>query len=121
MSKGRIIIAEDDAIIALDTEIKLNERGYNVVSVVNNGDDCIRVASEYKPDVIIMDIGLKGEMDGIEAARHIHELLSIPIIYLTGNSDKKTLDRLNSAPKSLFLVKPLLDDRLFKALDKVLQ
>ncbi len=118
--KARVIIAEDDAIIALDTELKLNEKGYNVVAVVNSGKDCLKSVKEYGPDIVIMDIGLRGDMDGIETASNIRKEFSIPIIYLTGNSDKRTLDRLEQDSESIFLVKPIVDERLFNALEQAL-
>ncbi len=118
--KARVIIAEDDAIIALDTELKLNEKGYNVVAVVNSGKDCLKSVKEYGPDIVIMDIGLRGDMDGIETATNIRKEFSIPIIYLTGNSDKRTLDRLEQDSESIFLVKPIVDERLFNAMEQVL-
>lgn len=82
----RILIVEDEAITALDLKYSLEELGYEVVDTVDTGQDAIDTAIETKPDVVLMDIKLKGAMEGIEAAEIISEY-KIPIIYLTANTD----------------------------------
>ena len=86
----RILIVEDEAITALDLKYSLEELGYEVIDTVDTGQDAIDTAAETIPDVVLMDIKLKGDMEGIEAAEVISEL-RIPIVYLTANTDTDTL------------------------------
>ena len=81
----RILIVEDEAITALDLKYSLEELGYEVIDTVDTGQDAIDTAAETIPDVVLMDIKLKGDMEGIEAAEVISEL-RIPIVYLTANT-----------------------------------
>lgn len=100
-----ILIVEDEAITALDLEMELEDRGFNVVGIVDTGIDAINEASELRPDIVIMDIQLKGEMDGIEAAEKISGL-DIPIIYLTANGDDSTFFNANKSGVYGFVDKP---------------
>lgn len=88
----RILIVEDEAITALDLKYSLEELGYEVIDTVDTGQDAIDTATETIPDVVLMDIKLKGNMEGNEAAEVISEL-DIPIIYLTANTDKDTFKK----------------------------
>ena len=81
MNKPRILVVEDDRIIARSLRLILEQLGYEVTALASTGQAAIREAEETKPDLILMDIVLDGEMDGIEAARVIRSHLSIPIIY----------------------------------------
>ena len=90
----RILIVEDEAITALDLKYSLEELGYEIVDTVDTGQDAIDTAAETVPDVVLMDIKLKGDMEGIEAAEVISEL-RIPIIYLTANTDTDTFEKSN--------------------------
>ena len=83
MSTVKILVVEDERITAEDMRKALNSVGYEVPAIVSSGEDAIKVSEEIKPDLVIMDIKLEGEMDGIEAAEKIRSKLGIPIIYLT--------------------------------------
>src|SRR5436853_252174 len=80
-------------LVAMDVREALQSAQYDVLGVVSSGPEAIRKASETKPDLVLMDIRLKGEMDGVQAARQIRENLDIPVIYLTAYSDESTLAR----------------------------
>ncbi len=95
MAKINIIIVEDERITAEDIKKALNSVGYEVPAIVPSGEEAIKAAEELKPDLVIMDIKLEGEMDGIQAAEQIRSKLGIPIIYLTAYSDEKTVQRAN--------------------------
>jgi len=93
MPEKRILVVEDERLIAEDIRRSLQNLGYSVTSVENSGENAIKKAQENKPDLVLMDIVLKGKMDGIEAAEQIHSLLDIPIVFLTSYSDEKILER----------------------------
>jgi diguanylate cyclase (GGDEF)-like protein/PAS domain S-box-containing protein len=112
MSKTRILIVEDEMIVALDLEDRLRTMGYEVVDLVQTGQEAVARANALHPDLILMDIMLKGEMDGIAAAAKINELLSIPIIFLTASTDEKTLERAKFTGPFAYVLKPFEDREL---------
>ena len=83
----QILVVEDEAITGMDIQRRLKNLGYIVPVVVSSGEDAIKKVKENNPDLVLMDINLKGEMDGIEAALKIHSFSDIPVIYLTAFSD----------------------------------
>lgn len=114
--KKRLLIVEDEAITALDLRFSLEERGYEVIDTADTVQDAIDIAAETVPDVVLMDIKLKGDMEGIEAAEVISEL-RIPIVYLTANTDTDTFKKSNVKGSYGFISKPYDIDKL----DKILQ
>ena len=103
----RIILVEDDFIIALLLEKQIQRMGYEVADKVDNGEMAVeRVRSEV-PDLVLMDIKLVGEMDGIDAMTKIREFSSIPVIYLTGNADENTKQRALETNPEGYLIKPV--------------
>jgi FOG: CheY-like receiver len=93
-------------ILALDVKVQLNRLGYNVVGVVNNGKDAIKLTQETNPDVILMDIVIKGDMDGIETTQEINKLYDIPIIYTTAYFDDDILERAKKTKSYGYIIKP---------------
>lgn len=107
-----ILIVEDESILALGMECSLEEFGYEVSGIETNYNSAIKHAKEYQPDLIIMDINLKGEKTGIDAAKYIWNELQIPIIFLTSYSDDKTIkNAMNSEPYA-YLIKPCREEEL---------
>ena len=106
MSGEKILIVEDEIIVAMGVEQKLLDLEYNVVDIVDTGEDAVKRASQLRPDLILMDIVLKGKMDGIEAAQRIHDNLDIPIIYLTAYSDDEVLKRARVTEPYGYMIKP---------------
>ena len=101
-----ILIVEDESIIALNLKMDLEDLGYTVINIVDNGDDAIYNAVEHRPDLTIMDINLKGNINGIQAAKKILAL-DLAVIYLTENSDDITFNEATStSPASSFILKP---------------
>jgi CheY-like chemotaxis protein len=88
LSKIKILVVEDERIVAKDIQNSLKNLGYEVPAVASTGQEAVKKAGEIKPDIVIMDIVLKGEVDGIEAASAIRSLYKIPIIYLTAYEDE---------------------------------
>jgi len=93
MNNENILIVEDEKIIALDLQRRLERFGYSVVGMASDGAEAISLAISRSPDIILMDIMLAGSMDGIDAAKHIRAQLGIPVIFLTAYADEKTLER----------------------------
>ena len=106
MAKTKILIVEDEGFTALTEEGQLQAEGYEVVGKAATGEDAIRMADEFKPDAILMDIHLSGQMDGIEAAQQIGRMHDIPVIYVTAYTDKKTLEKARITEPFGYIVKP---------------
>ncbi|WP_432738762.1 HD domain-containing phosphohydrolase [Maridesulfovibrio sp. FT414] len=109
---ARILIVEDEAIVALDIRGRLTALGYTVVGVAPSGEKAIQLAAEHVPDLILMDIMLEGIMDGIDTAAVIKEHQSIPVIYLTAYADNETLTRAKVTEPFGYIIKPFEDREL---------
>ncbi len=109
MTKIRILIVEDEVVVAMEIQSTLERLGYSVVGVVNSGENAINKTREEKPHIILMDIRLKGELDGIEAASRIRSNLDIPIIFLTAYAEDDKLERAKLALPFGYLLKPIQD------------
>ena len=107
----KILVVEDEMIIAAKISMQLTSLGYEVTGILPRGEQAIQHVKENKPDIILLDINLKGELDGIETARQVQQFANIPIIYLTANSDEATFNRAKPTKPSAFISKP------FKQLD----
>ena len=105
-SAARILIVEDERVVALDLSLTLEKLGYAVVGNVISGSEAIECARTERPDLILMDIRLNGEIDGIDTAREIHLFWNCPVIFLTAYSDEQTLQRAKHATPFGYLVKP---------------
>lgn len=106
MEKAGVMIVEDEAVTAMEIKEILEESGYNVLTVTDSGENAIRDAISVQPDIIIMDIMLKGRIDGIEAARKIREFMDIPVIFLTAIESMDNI-RIKNTMGSVYLTKPL--------------
>lgn len=107
----KILVVEDEMIIAAKISMQLTSLGYEVTGILPRGEQAIQQVKENKPDIILLDINLKGELDGIETARQIQQFAEIPVIYLTANSDEATFNRAKPTKPYAFISKP------FKQLD----
>ena len=112
MPGQRILVVEDERIVAKDLELRLVSLGYLVVGSVATGEDAVRLAGEKQPDLVMMDIRLRGEIDGIEAADQIRRRFQLPIIYLTAHSDEETLRRAQFTEPHGYLLKPFQEREL---------
>ncbi len=106
MAEVSILVVEDEGIVAMDISRALKRLGYNVPAVASSGAEAIQKASEIQPDMVLMDIMLRGEMDGVEAAGQIRARLDIPVVYLTANDDEDTLRRVKLTGPYGYLLKP---------------
>jgi cellulose synthase/poly-beta-1,6-N-acetylglucosamine synthase-like glycosyltransferase/CheY-like chemotaxis protein len=117
--KPRIMVVEDENITALDIGGKLEDLGYDVIAIVASGSLAIEKARKLHPDLILMDIMLKDDMDGIEVTRSIDDLF-IPVVYLTSYSDKKTLKRARETSPYGYIIKPYNGDELKTTIEMAL-
>jgi CheY-like chemotaxis protein len=119
----KILIVEDENIIALDIRSMLEDLGYMVSGIVSSGEESIKKASKMKPDLVLMDIKLKGNIDGVSAGEEIYKQFRIPIVYLTAYSDKATINRIyngkNGNPSAV-INKPFDEGELQTVIDSTL-
>lgn len=107
MSTANILLVEDEQIASMDIREMIEESGYAVAATSDSAESAIEAAEEHNPDLVIMDINLPGERDGIDAAVEIQSRHDLPVIYLTAFSDEETLKRARKTEPSGFLVKPV--------------
>lgn len=119
-ARTKILIAEDDAIVALDLQGMVSRLGYDVVAIVENGQTAVAAAHRFLPDIILLDMQLSGGIDGIEVAKKIHETSSTPIIFCITSPDLSALLRAKDISYAGYLLKPINPDSLATTLDTVL-
>ena len=120
MTGKRIMIVEDESLIAEDIRMSLINNGYIVPSVVSMGETAIEKVNSDKPDLILMDIMLAGKMDGIETAGAIRSKFNIPVVYLTAYSDEKILGRAKITEPFGYIIKPFKDRDLYITIEMAL-
>ena len=104
----RALIIEDETLIAEELRERLSRLGFSVIAAVGSGVEGVAIATRERPVLVLMDIRLKGEKDGVQAARDIREQVDVPIVYLTAHSDRPTVDRANETDHDGFILKPFL-------------
>ncbi|MBT4642053.1 MAG: response regulator, partial [Deltaproteobacteria bacterium] len=107
MNKARILIVEDEAIIAMEIENQLQGLGYEVTSIVDTGEKAIKKTEVDKPDLMLMDIRIKGEMDGIDTAEVIRSRFGIPVIFSTAYLDEERIERAKITMPFGYVLKPI--------------
>jgi len=120
MTKPRILIVEDEAITALDEKETLEGFGYEVISIVDTGEDAISKARELKPDLVLMDITLKSDMTGTEAAWTIRDQLDVPVIFVTAKGNKAIYDAANYGHLTGYIIKPFEPEKLHATVEAAL-
>jgi len=121
MVKTKILIVEDEIITVMSLQHLLELWGYRVCGQASSGKEAIEKAEREKPDIALIDISLSGDINGIEAARQILSCFSIPIIFITGYSDKETMKEIKDTEPAGCFVKPLDFDKLKSTLDSLVQ
>ena len=117
MQQKKILIVEDEGVVALSLKAVLNKMGYLVTGMAYTGEEAIRLAAETKPDVILMDIHIKGDMDGIQATEQSNKSADIPVIYLTAYADDETVARALKTRSHSYLVKPYNPRELYSNIE----
>ncbi len=121
MEKQNILIVEDEIITALDIQMRLKKHGYSTVDYVTTGEEAIKMIKDQNVDLVLMDIKLKGVMDGISTAKLIIKKYSIPIIYISGNTDKHMLYRLRATKPVGIIAKPIKEGELLESVDGIIK
>ena len=119
MTQKKVLIVEDDFMLSLINKKYVELMGHKVVAAVTSGAGAIEAAKEYKPDVILMDIRLDGDMDGIDAMNEIAKFSGVPAIYLSGNSDNENKTRAAKTNMIAFCVKPIHLEQLQEFFNKI--
>jgi len=120
MSKIKILVVEDESLVARDIQNMLLSLGYEVTDIVSSGERAIEAASAAPPDLVLMDIVLKGELDGIAAAEKLWEEFSIPVIFLTAYADDTTFQRAKLTKPFGYLLKPFEERELQTTIEMAL-
>jgi CheY-like chemotaxis protein len=120
MSGERILIVEDEGIVATDLESTLQKLGYDVVGIAATGQEAITLAENSAPDLVLMDIRLKGNIDGIEAAEQITASLNVPITFLTAYADEATVERAKTTMPYGYILKPFQEGDIRSAAEVAL-
>jgi len=118
--KNKILIVEDELILAQDVKRKLEGFGYDVVGIAFSGYDALLLVQDLKPDLMLVDITLQGHMDGIEVAKRIKDEHHIPIVFVTGNTDTNTRERALGIDPEGYLGKPVDVEVLRETIERVL-
>lgn len=117
MEKLNIFIVEDESIVAKDIQNSLTKLGYNVIGFANNGKDAIDKITELAPDLILMDIMIKGPLTGIEVSEKIKEKMNVPVIFLTAYADEGTLSRAKITEPYGYILKPFKEIDLHSTIE----
>ncbi|MEO8399376.1 MAG: response regulator [Ignavibacteriaceae bacterium] len=117
----KILVAEDEKIVALDIQNTILNLGYDVTSIVNSGEEVLQKVESEKPDLILMDITLKGDASGIECAQIISKKYNIPCIFLSGYSSKEISEKIKDLNNSTYLKKPFDKSSLAAAIGSAIK
>ena len=119
-SPAKILIVEDEMIIGANISLQLTKLGYEVTGIVTRGEEALNHVKKHKPDIVLMDIQLKGNLDGIETVQLMHKEIDIPVIYLTANADQEHFDRAKSTNPYAFISKPFKKMDLEHAIELII-
>lgn len=120
MAHTRILVVEDEKDVATDIRNRLKILGYPSPATAYSGMEAIKRASEYRPDLVLIDIQLKGEMDGVKAARQIHDRFDIPVLYLMDDADEDTLRNDKVIEPFYYVLKPCEELTLHVSIEKAI-
>ena len=120
VTQRRIIIVEDESLVRLDLREMLENQGYAVVAEASDGENAVNLARDLRPDLVIMDIRMPGELDGIDSARLIADDRIAPVLLLTAYSDREFVDRARSAGVMGYIVKPFGEAEIVPAIEVAL-
>ena len=118
---AKILVVEDEGVVAMNLKMTLMSEGFDVLPIAMTADTALTLTAQYHPDVVLMDIKIKGNRDGIDTATLITEHYNIPIIYTTAHFDEATVDRAKATEHVAYLVKPYSDHDLLSAIGSALE
>jgi DNA-binding response OmpR family regulator len=120
MTGEAVLIVEDEGIIALHLTELLEKAGYNIIGPEYSGETVVRMIETSPPDLILMDVGLAGTIDGIETARQVRQRLPVPVIFLTAYFSERIRDRMREIAPEGYLTKPVMEAELLETIRKAL-
>lgn len=120
MKKADILVVEDERVVAEDIQRSLTNIGYSVIGIVSSGADALKCVEEKHPDLVLMDIVLRGPMNGIETAEEIRDRYNLPVVYLTAYADESTLERAKQTEPFGYILKPFNDRELYSTIEMAL-
>jgi len=120
-SAPRALIVEDETLIAEELKERLSRLGFSVIAAVDTADEGIAIATRERPDLVLMDIRLKGKKDGVQAAKEIRAQVDVPIVYLTAHSDRLTVERVKVTEYDGFILKPFQRHELQMTIEVAMQ
>ena len=120
MAKTSVLVVEDESIVSKDIQHSLKKLGYNVVGAASTGEKAFELAASERPDIILMDIMLKGDINGIETAERVKRELNIPVIYLTAYADESTLSKAKVTEPFGYIIKPFKEVDLHTSIEMAL-
>jgi CheY-like chemotaxis protein len=119
--RGRALIVEDEIFFALNLEADMHALGFDICDLAANGQQASQLAMKNQPDVVLMDINLEGGREGIEAARWLRTVCDVPVVFITGYTDRDTVERIHQrVPDAPVLTKPVYGQRLADAVAAVI-
>ena len=119
-SKIKILIAEDEAISALSMETALSMAGFDVCGWAATGEEAVKMSRQENPDLIIMDVILNGDVNGLEATEEIRSSSDVPILFITGYDEERLLEQIKTFESTTFLIKPITPGVLISAIEEAL-
>jgi CheY-like chemotaxis protein len=117
----RALIVEDEILIAEELRERLSRLGFSVIAAVDSAEEGIAIATRESPDLVLMDIRLRGEKDGVQAAQEIRQQVDVPIVYLTAYSDRLTVDRAKATEHDAYILKPFHRSELQTTIEVAMQ
>lgn len=117
MPSANVLIVEDESIIAMDIRTSLELSGYQIAAIATSSEEAIAAVTSCNPDIVLMDIQLQGDRDGIETAEKVQREFHLPVVYLTAHADEKTLSRAKSTQPFGYILKPFDDQELVTAIE----
>jgi len=121
MNRAKILVVDDEPEVSATLELTLQKFGYTVVGCESTAENAIQKSCELRPDIVLMDIELAGEMDGVQAADIIRKKYHIPVIYITAICDTKTLERVGASIPYGYILKPFKDNELHTVIEIALE
>jgi CheY-like chemotaxis protein len=119
--KMRVLIVEDEILIAEELSERLSRLGFSVIAAVDSAEEGVTIATTERPDLVLMDIRLTGEKDGVQAAAEIRQQVDVPIVYITAYSDRLTVDRAKRTEHDGFILKPFHKSELQSTIEVAMQ
>ena len=117
MSNHKILIVEDEAVVSLEIARRLEKMGYEVIGRLASGEEALELVQEERPDLVLMDINLQGELDGIQTATTLYKNYGLPVIYLTAYAGDSTLERAKESKPYGYILKPFKERELHAAIE----